>query len=55
MKKKIMRNTDKINELEKQFEDRTGLDFQTFYKNYSFFNSFLIILYFFISSVNRYV
>lgn len=29
-----MRNTDKINELEKQFEDRTGLDFQTFYKNY---------------------
>lgn len=32
--KKIMRKTDKINELEKQFEERTGIIFQDFYKNY---------------------
>lgn len=29
-----MRKIDKINELELQFEERTGLNFQTFYKNY---------------------
>lgn len=29
-----MKKTDKINELEKQFEERTGVNFQVFYKNY---------------------
>ena len=29
-----MREKDKINELEQQFEDRTGINFQNFYKNY---------------------
>ena len=29
-----MKKTDKINELEKQFEERTGVNFQNFYKNY---------------------
>lgn len=29
-----MKKTDKINELEKQFEERTNVNFQTFYKNY---------------------
>ena len=29
-----MRKTDKINELERQFEERTGVNFQFFYKNH---------------------
>ena len=29
-----MREKDKINELEQQFEDRTGINFQNFYKNH---------------------
>jgi len=29
-----MKKTDKINELEQKFEDRTGVNFKTFYKNY---------------------
>lgn len=30
----LMKKTDKINELERQFEERTGINFQNFYKNY---------------------
>lgn len=29
-----MKQTDKINELEQQFEERTGINFENFYKNY---------------------